>query len=194
MTPRPLPCDGNTQASSQTCRHRAAQRPHPDVTQAPQTQCVQNRTNGPPPPSTHLAVYASISTESINIHPAAQQDTLVSLWSFPFLTSAPVSQHSTHFFPVKEYVFGSPCPMFPCPSDRSTVNGLGFHSLTRHQYRASKLSPLPQYLRPPIISLPVHTKETFKNTNLRTFFLKSFRDSYHPQHGQCLRVAYNILG
>lgn len=72
--------------------------------------------------------------------------------------------------------------------------GLGFHSLTRHQYRASKLSPLPQYLRPPIISLPVHTKETFKNTNLRTFFLKSFRDSYHPQHGQCLRVAYNILG
>lgn len=81
--------------------------------------------------------------------------------------------------------------MFPCPS---IAGGLGFCPLTLHQHKPYKLSPLTQYLCPPITPPSTHIKETFKNTNIRTFFSKAFNDSYHPQNnGQCLCVAYNAL-
>ena len=98
-------------------------------------------------------------------HPPSCSARHPSCRSGPSLTSPlhPSPNVQPTFFSVKECAFGSPGRMFPSPS---IVSRLAFYPLTLHQHRPYKLSPLTQCLCPPITS-------PSKNTNARTFFLKS---------------------
>lgn len=138
MMPQALPCDDNTQDISPDFRPRAAQHPCPDITRAPQAQCIQTEPAVPfHPQSTWLSMFlsqqrASASTQLLSKTPSCHSGPSLSSPLHPSPNIWPI------FSSVKECACRSPGPMFPCPS---IVGGLGFCPLTLHQHRPYKLSP-----------------------------------------------------
>ena len=185
-----LPCDDNTQTSPWTSDLRLLNIPTQISHEHPKLSVSTTEPTVPlHPQSSWLSM--SPSQQRASTSPQLLSKTpFMSLWSFPFFTSAPISQHSAYVFFCERMCIWVPKPHAPTSLHCWWVRFLPSHPIPTQTLQTEP----PDSISMPSNSPSTHIKETFKNTNVRTFFLKSFNDSHHPQNnGQCLCVACNPL-